>query len=67
MNGDVSIRVHHNHGHPWTGEKGWDGMHIGAANQDDLTKYTTEAEMEGWVIYIRDYAGQNAWLYRKSL
>lgn len=48
----VTKIVHENHGHPWTEEKGWDGMSIDADTEEELLSTIKECEKEFWCIWI---------------
>lgn len=48
----TTIRVARDHGHPWTGERGWDMMDIEANTKAELSAAINAAEKKFWVVWI---------------
>lgn len=40
------------HGHPWTGERGWDMVAVEADAQNDLDRFLANAERRFWGFWI---------------
>ena len=61
----ISYRIHRNHGHPWTGEKEWDGMEVQANTEEALSAFISTAQRKIWAVWIRDNTGgKRAFLYK---
>jgi hypothetical protein len=59
------IVITNNHGHPWTGEAGWDLMEIEAESEERLSVIIEQARSEFWHIWIRGNTGEiKAILYK---
>ena len=54
----VRYQIDRNHGHPWTGEDRWDGMHVEADTESALSDFISAAGQKFWEVWIRDNTGQ---------
>ena len=66
-NPDVEFVWHKNWGHPWTEEKGWDGLEARAKTEEQLTEFIAEGKKNFWDVWIRDNTGKiSAFLYQPT-
>lgn len=61
----VRYQIHRNHVHPWTGEEGWDGMHVEADTESALSDFIAAAQRRFLAVWIRSNIGEKrAFLYK---
>lgn len=52
------IHITRNHGHPWTGQDGWDLLEAKATSESELDRLIKTAECKFWHTWLRDNTGQ---------
>ena len=62
----MTITVHRDAGHPWSGAPGWDLLQLEAACIDTLDVKISEAEGKRWRVWTRDQARAAALMYKPT-
>lgn len=60
------VEARRNVGHPWTGEPGWDLLHLRAPSIERLDEMIDEAERKFWHVWIRDQQQVAAVCYKPA-
>ena len=60
----MTVLVERNIGHPWSGEAGWDRLHLAGVDIERLDLMISDAERKHWQVWIRDQAESRALLFK---
>jgi len=62
----MTVIVQRNAGHPWSGDPGWDQLHLDATDIEALHVLVGDAEAKHWHVWIHDQERVAAALYKPA-